>query len=193
MTRLATGPSPDQMRCTKTAALFAVVCVALSLAATGCKKEEEQKWSGPPPLASGPLEASSADRVAPGKLIEGTETAFGFPIPLDMEVVGQTPTTIRISGKVKFSDLTDYVKERINVRHAEMLETRLIFPGARIKGDNKRLFEFSVFHRGRECLLMITDTTPVPRPDTRGLTEAQRWERAGLKPDGGLSDPRNME
>lgn len=160
-------------------------------ALSGC--QEKQEWSGPPPLASGPLEPASADRLPPGKLLESAETAFGFPIPVGMKVVGQTPTTIRIGGKIDFHDLTDYVRDRIDVRHAEMLENRLIFPNARIKGDPKRVFEFSVFNRGKDSLLMIADTTPVVRPDTRGLTEAQRWEQAGLKPDGSLSDPRNAE
>jgi hypothetical protein len=72
-----------------------------------------------------------------------------------------------------------------------MLGDRLIFPSVRIRGVPKKVFEISIAKRGRVSRVDITDKTK--RPPTHGLSEKQRWERSGLKPSGGLIDPKGME
>jgi hypothetical protein len=103
----------------------------------------------------------------------------------------RTQKVARASGEVNFDDLTEYVKDRIVARHAEMFGARLEFPRAKIRGNENGIYKVSLLKGNREQVLLIQDETP--RPATVGLTEEQRWKEAGLKPNGELVDPRGME
>jgi hypothetical protein len=114
-----------------------------------------------------------------------------FSVPRGMEATYLSPKVSRIVGRVNFDDLTDYVKDRIAVRHAEMLDGQLIFPNARIHGNKTGLYRLSLSSQSETTTLLIIDNTRPP--GTGGLTEKQRWERVGLRPSGGLIDPNQME
>jgi hypothetical protein len=166
-----------------------LVAASLCLCLVACEREP------PPPQASPPAEgapvAKSPDRLPPGELMEGTESVFGFVIPKGMTYVRPTRQSVRITGSVDFDQLTDYVKARISVRHAEMFGDELRFPQARIRGEKDKTFELSITKRASKCILRIQETTR--HPTTTGLTEAQRWEKSGLRPDGKLIDPKSMQ
>jgi hypothetical protein len=96
----------------------------------------------------------------------------------------------RARGEDNFEHLVDYVKARISVRHAEMFGSRLVFPRATILGKSGQ-FTLTLLEGMREHVLLIEDnTTPSA---TLGLSEADRWKRVGLKPNGELIDPSGME
>jgi len=171
-----------------TLARLAVLVLALPLGSC----QEEVEWVGPPPGALGEKpQAKSADRLPPGELLEGTEEVYGFAVPRGMTTVRKAPTIVHISGQVSFDALTDYVKDRIAARHAEMLEQKLVFPNARILGNKDQIFEITLMRQRTKCVLEIRDETRPPA--TQGLSEEERWKRAGLKPGGGLIDPNAME
>jgi len=158
----------------------------------GCDRPEEEEWSGPPPQdADGAPKASSPDRLPPGELLEGPESAYGFAVPKGMTLSRHTPTSVRLTGNVDFGALTTYVKDRIAVRHAEMLDGVLVFPNARIKGNAEQVFRLILREDPKGSLLTIQNETRPPA--THGLTEKQRWERVGLRPGGGLLNPNQME
>lgn len=160
---------------------------------TGACEEKEVKWvyERPPPNGAGKPEANSPDRLPPGALLEGPESAFGFAIPKGMTLAHPNRSTYRAEGAVNFDDLTSYVKDRITVRHAEMFGTRLVFPNAKIKGEENKVFDLTLReHRGRS-ILEIRDRTLLPT--TPGLTETQRWEKAGFKVTNGSIDPKELE
>jgi hypothetical protein len=108
-----------------------------------------------------------------------------------MTMIRHTPTSVRITGRVDFGALTTYVKDRIAVRHAEMLDGELLFPDARIRGNQKEIFRLTLREDPSGCVLVIRNETRPPA--THGLTEKQRWERVGLRPGGGLLNPNQME
>jgi hypothetical protein len=108
-----------------------------------------------------------------------------------MKLVQPSKRSARARGNVHFDDLTDYVKARISARHAEMLDGQLVFPNARIRGNSHNVFEVTISKMPQGAMLQIKDETKPP--GTPGLTEEQRWKRAGLRPSGELIDPNGME
>jgi hypothetical protein len=62
----------------------------------------------------------------------------------------------------------------------------------RIKsGDPSRKYVFELVRDHRRTLLVIRDKTPAPIVE--GLSEQDRWRRAGLTPDGQQLDPLKLE
>jgi hypothetical protein len=63
-----------------------------------------------------------------------------------------------------------------------------VFPRVFVKGDKqKRIYRIEI-HRARNLTTVnLRDITPPKVP--QGLTEEERWERAGRNPDGSLKDP----
>ncbi|HXS18964.1 MAG TPA: hypothetical protein VN764_17310 [Polyangiaceae bacterium] len=133
--------------------------------------------------------ALSPDRLPPDALLEGEQEAFGFRFPQGM-TVSKLRKQARAEGEVNFDQLVDYVKARISARHAEMFGPRLVFPRAAILGHSGD-FTLTLIEGKREQVLLIEDESRSPA--TVGLSEAERWKRVGLKPNGELIDPKGME
>lgn len=170
--------------------LWLALAAIVSFACGREHKSSTDRALAPPPEQSAP-EASSPDRLPPDELLAGEEEAFGFVFPIDMQVT-RTRKSAKAVGRVPFNDLTDYVRARIAVRHAEMLNGRLVFPNARIHGgDPEQVFELTLVDQSKQVTLLIQDKTPLP--PTSGLTEEQRWLEVGMRPGGGLVDPHGME
>lgn len=153
---------------------------------------EDEEIVVPPPRAptQRPV-AETPDRLPPGKIMEGPEVVHGFAIPKGMEVTRPTRDMVRATGYVDFDDLTDYVKERIAVRYAEMLDGKLVFANAAIRGTPGRVFEVTLRTQQNKTILEIDDQTK--GPPVEGLTQKERWERTGMTPEGKLIDPSSME
>lgn len=166
---------------------------------SACENEEEVEWSGPPKSdlqklyekRRGRPEAQSADRLPPGELLEGTEEFYGFAVPRGMRGRYVAPGIVEITGRADFDQLADYTKDRIAVKHAEMLPNELIYRNARILGTKDKVFDLTVSRQKLGSRLEIQEITK--KPATGGLSEEERWKRAGLKPSGGLIDPSAME
>ena len=108
---------------------------------------------------------------------------FGFPMPESMTIRATFADAVHAAGSVTPEALASYVKERVVVAHVELAATRTIFPKARIKGGAAdRVYRFDIVGGGPETLLVIRDVTPPPV--VQGLSEAERWRRAGMTPDG---------
>ena len=171
---------------------IAILSLFISVLALGCSREEQvNKTEGSPLSAgSGVLKAQAPDRLPAGQLLEGEEVAFGLRIPKGMKLT-KTRKLARASGNVNFDDLSDYVKDRLVARHAEMFGGRLVFPQAKVRGNLEGLYEVTLINGGREQVLLIQDIERPPA--TVGLSQAERWKRAGLKANGELVDPKGMQ
>jgi hypothetical protein len=167
---------------------------------SGCACENDDvEWSGPPKSEleklhakkRGRPEAKSADRLPPGALLEGSEEFYGFAVPRGMKGRVVAPGIVEITGRADFDLLASYTKDRIAVRHAEMLPDQLIFRNARILGTPEKVFDLTVSRQRPGSRLEIHEITKRAAP--KGLSEEERWKRAGLRPSGGLIDPSAME
>jgi hypothetical protein len=68
-----------------------------------------------------------------------------------------------------------------------------VFPAARIKdGLPDRIYRIDVLPEFRSTRLVLTDVTPPP-PPAPGLSDRERWRRAGFSPDGRPLKPKQLE
>lgn len=163
-------------------ALIALILVcAASGAALGCDPKREV----PAPSASGSGAPKTPDRLAAGELAEGNGTLFGLKVPVGMKVDATFPESAHASGVVSAEKLANYVRQRVNVAHVELAASGTVFPSASIRGaDPERVYRIEVSGKGRNAKLSVLWLNPPKPPPAPGLSEAERWKRAGLSPDG---------
>lgn len=167
----------------------ALVALALPLA-SGCKKE-----AAPAVVqAAASAAASSAplDRLAPGELPAGEDNLFGLKMPRGMTVQGRLKDTGLAYGELEPESVANYVRTRVEVDRVEIGAARTIFPAVRIHGaPPDRTYRIDVLRDGAGTRLIVQDLTPEPPPEPPpGLSDAERWKRAGFSPDG---KPLNMK
>lgn len=174
------------------AATLLAVALAVPCGA-GCRKsDEDDASSASARLGKDAAPARPLDRLAPDELAAGSALAFGFPMPQRVTIRATFPDAVHAAGSVTPHALAAYVKERVVVAHVEMTPTRTIFPKARIKGGApERVYQFDIVSEGSETLLVIRDVTPPPM--VQGLSEAERWRRAGMTPDGKPLNQKQLE
>jgi hypothetical protein len=158
----------------------------LLLLPLGCESEQI--------VPAGTLEAGSAsgkkpvDRLAPGELAPGRAEAFGLLLPRDLAVDARFPDAVHASGAVSPPALASYVRARVDVAHVEIAPARTVFPRVKIKGgDPARVFRIELIDDGPRSRLVIRDITPPPT--VQGISEEERWRRAGMTPSGEIIDP----
>ena len=177
-------------RVTTHAAASRLALVACWLCASCHGKSDVAAGTGPAltkASASKPI-----DRLAPDELAAGNADVWGFVVPREMQVEHRYQGITHLIGPVKPDALSNYVRERVVVSHVEIGAGRTIFPDARIKaGAADRVYELDVIPEPGITRLIIRDMTPpkiVP-----GLSDAERWRRAGLTPEGRPLDPKAFE
>ncbi len=127
------------------------------------------------------------DRLQPGEKLPGVETTFGIEVPRGMEVTARFPDVVQLRGRVPLPDLVKYYKQHVKVAAIELGNNQAVFPALYVNGDQtKRVYRIVITDQdGRRSIRMTDETKP---PAVRGLTEAERWQRAGLQPDGTQQD-----
>jgi hypothetical protein len=167
-----------------------IASAAIALVAAGCEPDTgaEAAPGAPPEPSAKP--GVPVDRLAPGELAEGKETVFGMPVPRGMKIDRQFVGSAYLVGAVPPEHVANYVRERVEADRVEIGAARTVFPSVRIKGDAaRRTYRIEVVADGRATKLVLTDIT---RPQAeKGLTEAERWRRAGFTPDGKI-DPNTL-
>lgn len=154
----------------------------------------EERAQAPVASAKPSAKPKTPDRLMPGELAEGDAALFGLRLPKKMRLEARFATSAHASGLIKSSELIDYVKRRITVRHVELAGSRTVFDKARIKGgDQQQLFRIEVIPKGRRTKLSVELLNPSKPPAEKGLSEAERWRRAGLTPDGKQINPKELE
>jgi len=130
--------------------------------------------------------------LATDELAAGNAEVWGFTVPRDMKVEHRYVETAHLIGPVKPDALANYVRDRVIVSHVEIGAGRTVFPDARIKGGAAdRVYELDVVPEPGQTRLVIKDTTPLKV--TPGLSDAERWQQAGLTPQGRPLDPKKFE
>lgn len=165
----------------------------LLAASMGCSSEKKTRSLVPAASASGTLRRKPLDKLAKGELAASNTRVFGFAMPKRMKLTHQSPKAAHMLGQVTPEDLSNYVRQRVNVPHVEVGAARTVFPTATIKGGNleKRYRLEVVLKSGGKTELVIRDITKPPKVE--GLTEEERWKRAGRNPDGTPIDLRKLE
>jgi len=171
--------------------LSAGVCLVFAIgtliACSSCKRDET-----PTP----PQQIKPPDHLAAGEVVEGKERAFGLPLPRLARVAARFEKTVDVYSPLSPEELVNFVRARV--------KDGTVTPGSRSTllvevvplGDPQRRLTIDVhaFH-GNSSLdrseMIVRDSTPLPIEP--GLTEEQRWKKAGLTPDGHIADPTHLQ
>ncbi|HEY6726926.1 MAG TPA: hypothetical protein VI197_22995 [Polyangiaceae bacterium] len=158
--------------------------------ALGC----DRNTAAPSPSTSQSGAPKTPDRLAPGELREGNGTLFGLKLPVGMKVDAQFPQSAHASGLVSVEKLANYVRQRVTVSRVELAASGTVFPQATIRGgDPARRYQIEVSSKGRTAKLSVLWLNPPKPPPVVGISEEQRWQRAGVTPDGKLIGQQQLE
>lgn len=156
-------------------------CMALTLLLAGACRDE--------PSAPAAASASTVplDRLAQDEVLPDTPHAFGLELPPSLRVTARFDDVVQAEGTMSLERLIEHFKQRVHVAAIELSEQQAIFPRVYIRGDErKRTYRIVISTHGKRSRVRITDVTGAPT--VQGLSEAERWERAGHNPDGSLKN-----
>lgn len=162
--------------------------ISLSLAAAlvvaACKGKEEKQA---PPLPT--------DSLAKGEAVEGPEKAFALPLPRFAKITWRGKDSVTVMTNLTHEELVNFVRAR--VQNGEVLTgsgaTQLkdvVVPSEPARKLTIEIRPAPPLSGGRSQML-VSDTTPPP--DTPGLTDEERWRRAGFTPEGKVLDPKQLQ
>jgi hypothetical protein len=158
--------------------------------ALGCRANTNEAPPPPTPSAA-PVPRAPVDQALPGELAEGTEQAFGLPIPRRMRVSARFPDAVFAVGELPAERVANYVRARVLPGSIETGPAKTVFARATVKSAPQRTVRIEVVARAHLAELVVRDET---RPPTeQGLSVEERWRRNGLSPDGKLLDPTHLE
>jgi hypothetical protein len=131
------------------------------------------------------------DKLEPGELAEGSEKAFGLPIPRSMLIEARFPDAVFAVGEISPDLVASYIQTRVVSEGIDKGPVKTVFPRATLKDAPTSVVHIEVVARGRSTSLVVRDVTRPPAKD--GLSEEQRWKELGLTPRGEPLDPTQLE
>lgn len=145
-------------------------------------------------MATAPSVAPSAvpiDRLGPGELAPGTETLEGLVLPRGMHVTARFPRMSHATGPLHAEDVSNYVRDRVDVKRFELGAVGTVFPAVHVVGgDPGKTYRIEVSSSGNATEIVMHDITPIPpKVADPAESEADKWKRAGYKPNGMPLDP----
>ena len=167
--------------------LIALAVLALGLSVcSSCKRKAQE---GPK------TEEAPADRLAPGEVVEGTEHAFGLPLPRPSQVEARFQTSVHVTSSVTPEQLANFVRTRVKDGKVTQGTSSTKLENVIPRDDQKKRITIEVrplrSGNGNRSEMVVHDTTPPPLEPN--LTDEQRYKKAGLTPDGKLLDPKHTE
>jgi hypothetical protein len=167
--------------------------VAVTAAVLGLVACRSRPLAGDTAASAAPAATSvPVDRLAPGELAPSEKSLFGLSLPRGMRIDGAYGDVAYARGRLPQEDVANYIRKRVSVSHVELGVGRTVFPRARIPGQPAdHVHRIEVFAQGPTTRVIIRRFAPTPVEP--GLTEAERWRRAGYGPDGTLLDPRDRQ
>ncbi len=158
------------------------VALALATATAGCKKPVPQQNEKPP------------DHLGPEEVVESKENAFGLPLPRVATVKARFPTTVHVVSPLTAEELSNFVRKRVTGGTVTPGATSTVLEGATPRDDAQKRLHIEVRGlrdpNGMRSEMVVRDATPAPL--VPGLSDEERWKRAGLKPGGEVLDPKTL-
>ena len=155
----------------------------LLVALAACKEKEVPKTEDKPP-----------DRLAPNEVVEGTEHAFGLPLPRVARVAARLRDSVHVTSTLTPEQLVNFVSARVKEGKTTPGSSSTVLENVIPRDDNTKRITIDIrplrTPDGNKSEMVIRDTTPPPFEP--GLTEAERYKKAGLTPEGKLLDPKTL-
>ena len=164
--------------------LAASACVVLL--ALACKSKPPPDDGPPPP---------PPDRLAPNEVVEGKEKAFALPLPYHAQVTARFKDGITVKSPLRSEELANFVRARVKEGNVIAGGASTTFENVIVPAEPTRRLTIEV-RRTRmidevRSEMTIRDVTPLPVEP--GLSEEERWKRAGFTKDGKPLDKSQME
>lgn len=169
--------------------LILVSLLAIAIAGPGCKPKQQA------PPSPAPSTRSSADHLAKGEIPEGKERAFTLPLPLHSTIKARFPGSIHVGSPLSHEELSNFVRLRVKDGKTSSGASETRFENVVVTKDSTRTLVIeirkAVIVGEYRSQMVVNDVTPPP-PEP-GLSDADRWKKAGMTPDGKLLDPKHMQ
>lgn len=160
-----------------------------ALLLAGCKSEPPPPVP-PPPLTAAPA-TTAVDRVDPHEVPEGTEKAFGFPLPRAMRVEARFADAVRAHGDVPLDAMANYVRARVVAERVETGPAKTVFSRATLKTSPEKMLRVEVVAFGDSTELVVRDVSRPPAADVVKPTDP--WKKPGFDPKDRQADPKRFE
>jgi len=137
-------------------------------------------------------DAATPDRLGPGEGLPESETAFGLAMPPGMRLVRHFKDAAYFAGNVELERSLEQVAQHVTPRDAQLVTSGAVFPRVRVNGDGSgRLLRVTLTRMRHGSQVHIEDITP-NTPVLSGLSQEERWRKAGRKADGTPLDPNQL-
>ncbi len=124
-----------------------------------------------------------ADRIHSDEPRPGREKVFALDVPPELKVTARFADRAQLSARLPLADVSALIQEQLTSGPPHLEGNSLVFSAARFKNDSdKRQYRIVVTERLGRCDVLLADETPPPV--TQGLSNEERWQRAGRNPDG---------
>lgn len=163
-----------------------LILLAAAALAVSCK-------SKPPPPKTG--DAGPTDHLAPGEAAEGREKAYGLALPQASSIRTRFDRTIGVVSPLSPDELASFVRARVKDGRVVAGVGSTRFEDVVVPSDPQRRLTIDVrpthLVDGLRSEMTVRDVTPPPVEPN--LSEADRWKKAGLTPEGRPLDPKHLE
>lgn len=106
---------------------------------------------------------------------------MGFAVPAEMRLERVFNDSAVARGRVDVEPLANYVRRRVDAATVEIGAAGTVFPRAHVKGSPAdKLVRIEVVRENETTMLVLHDITPPPVEP--GLSDEQRWRKAGVVP-----------
>jgi hypothetical protein len=156
------------------------VAVTGVLAALACGCDEPAVDAPAAPAETS--RSTPVDTTKPGEIAEGKEQAFGLVLPRDMRITTRIGDTVMTVGRLPFEHVANYVRERVDALQVNIGPSRTQFKNAVVRADNSKVVEVEVVVVRDGVQIVVQNLTREPAEP--GLSDEERWRRAGLGPNG---------
>lgn len=165
------------------------MAAALAAGAPACKSKEA------PPQPTDAPSARPADHLAKGEVPEGGEHAFSLPLPLRSRVKIRFHDNVQIISPHTHEELSNFVRARVKSGKVLVGTTMTTFEDVVVPSEPARHLKIEIRQLssldGTRSEMIVRDVTPPPSDPSE--TDADRWRKVGLTPDGKLLDPKHMQ
>jgi hypothetical protein len=164
------------------------VSIALG-SAPACKRKEQ---APPEPV---PSAQSTADHLAKGEIPEGRERAFSLPLPLHSTIKARFANSVHVASPYTQEELANFIKTRVKDGKTTSGASETRFDQVVVVKDPSKTLTIQVrpapIMGEFRSQVVVDDVTPLP--EEPGLTDADRWKKAGMSPDGKLLDRKHLQ
>jgi hypothetical protein len=132
------------------------------------------------------------DHLAPGELVEGTQLAFGVPLPREIQIEQSFVDLVRAKGPVGVHSLAAYFTARLEGGGLREGSEAATFEHVRPRGRPEPELVVRIAARLGGAFVEIQKVA-TPASAEPSLDEVTRWRRSGLTPKGKIIDPTHLD